>query len=77
MWRECGSLSVEEAYSLIKPFSEAKIKNALEEMNSNSAPGPDGISAAFYKTVWDKVKDPVMEMFGKFHKGGGVEPKYV
>jgi hypothetical protein len=26
MWRECGSLSVEEAYSLIKPFSEAKIK---------------------------------------------------
>jgi hypothetical protein len=40
-------------------------------MNSNSAPGPDGLSAAFYKTLWDKVKDPMMEMFGKFHKGGG------
>jgi hypothetical protein len=69
MWRDSGSLSLEEADSLIKPFFESKIKNALEEMNSNSAPGLDGLTATFYKAFWEQVKDPVMEMFGKFHKG--------
>jgi hypothetical protein len=49
MCRESGSLSVEEADSVLEPFSEAEIKIALEEMNSNLAPGPDGLSTAFYK----------------------------
>jgi hypothetical protein len=69
MWREIGSLYVEEADSLIKPFSKAEIKNALEEMNSNSAPSLDGLSAAFYKTFCDKVKGPMVEMFEKNYKG--------
>jgi hypothetical protein len=69
MWGDSRSLSVEEANSLRKPFSEAEIKNALKEMNSNSAPGPDGLSAAFYKSFWDKVKGPVVEMFEKFYMG--------
>jgi hypothetical protein len=38
-------------------------------MSSNSTPDPDGLSTAFYKALWDKVKDHVMEMFGNFHKG--------
>jgi hypothetical protein len=38
-------------------------------MNSNSAPGPDGLSATFYKSFYDKVKGPVVEMFEKFYKG--------
>jgi hypothetical protein len=29
MWSETGSLSVEEAYSLIRPFSEEEIKKML------------------------------------------------
>jgi hypothetical protein len=69
MWRESGSLSLEEVDNLIKPFSKSEIKNALEKMNSNSAPSPDGLTAAFYKVFWDKVKDPMFEMFEKIHKG--------
>jgi hypothetical protein len=69
MWGDSRSLSVEEADSLRKPFSEAEIKNALKEMNSNSAPGPDGLSAAFYKSFWDKVKGPVVKMFEKLYMG--------
>jgi hypothetical protein len=38
-------------------------------MNSNSAPGPNGLTAAFYKTFWEKVKGPVIEMFDSFYKG--------
>jgi hypothetical protein len=68
LWGEVGYLSLEEADSLIKPFFEEEIKNALEEMNSNSAPGPDGLFAAFYKTFWDKVKSSIIEMFGKFYR---------
>jgi hypothetical protein len=76
MWRDYGSLSIEEADKLVKPFSEAEIKEALDEMNSSSAPGPDRLSTAFYKSFWDNVKGPVMEIFEDFYKGGGgVESK--
>jgi hypothetical protein len=71
MWRDFGSLSTEEAEALVKPFSEKEIKEALEEMNPNSAPGPDGLNVTFYKTFWESVKGPMMEMFGDFFKGGG------
>jgi hypothetical protein len=54
MWIDFGSLSMEEAISLIEPFSESKIKNALEEIKSNSATGPDGSTAFFYKSFWNK-----------------------
>jgi hypothetical protein len=69
LWRDYVSLSREEADNLVKPFSEAEIKDALEEMNPNLAPGPDGLSVAFYKSFWDKVKGPLMEMFENFFKG--------
>jgi hypothetical protein len=42
LWSEVGCLSAEEAESLVKPFSKKEIKEALDEMNPNSAPGPDG-----------------------------------
>jgi hypothetical protein len=69
MWRDSGSLSTEEAERLIKSFSELEIKEALDEMNPNSALGPDGLNAAFYKSFWDKVKDTVIEMFENFCEG--------
>jgi hypothetical protein len=67
MWIDFGSLSMEEAISLIEPFSESKIKNALEEIKSNSATGPDGSTAFFYKSFWNKWR--LVEMFGKFYNG--------
>jgi hypothetical protein len=50
-------------------FSEREIKEALEEMNPNLAPGPDGLTMAFYKTFWESVKGPMMEMFKDFSRG--------
>jgi hypothetical protein len=49
MWVGSMSLSMEEANSLIEHFSESKIKSALDEIKSNSAPGPDGLPSFFYK----------------------------
>jgi Mg/Co/Ni transporter MgtE len=48
-WENFGSLSEQEADSLIKPFSEKEIKEALNDMKTNSAPGLDGLPAEFYK----------------------------
>jgi hypothetical protein len=39
-------------------FSEKDIKEALNEMKSNSAHGPDGLFASFFKVFWDQVKEP-------------------
>lgn len=36
-------------------------------MDSNSAPGPDGIPAGFYKRIWHKIREVVVEMFSKLH----------
>jgi hypothetical protein len=38
-WENCGSLSEQEADSLVKPFSEKEIKEALDDMKTNSALG--------------------------------------
>jgi hypothetical protein len=42
-------LSEQKGYDLIKLFTEQDSKLALDDMKSNSAPGPDGLPAEFYK----------------------------
>jgi hypothetical protein len=69
-WENCGSLSEHEADSLVKPFSEKEIKEALDDMKTNSALGPNGLPAKFYKYFWEKIKNPMLEMFERFHRGG-------
>jgi hypothetical protein len=60
-------LSGLEAESLIKLFSEQEIKAALDDIKTNSAPGPDGLPVEFYKCFSDQVREPVMKMFKKFY----------
>jgi hypothetical protein len=64
-----GCLSAEEANLSVHPFSEKEIKEVLDEMNPNSAPGPDGFTVNFYITFWEKIKEHVMEMFDEFLEG--------
>jgi hypothetical protein len=46
-WESEGSLS--EATILVEPFTEKEIKNALDDMNTSSTHGPDGLPVEFYK----------------------------
>jgi hypothetical protein len=48
-WENFGSLSEQAADILIEPFSEKEIKEALNDIKTNSAPGLDGLPAEFYK----------------------------
>ncbi|CAH9084787.1 unnamed protein product [Cuscuta epithymum] len=38
---------------LIGDFSDNEFKEALSEMHSDKAPGPDGLNPAFYKRFWE------------------------
>ncbi|OQU88913.1 hypothetical protein SORBI_3002G120601, partial [Sorghum bicolor] len=66
-WSSQEVLSEEEANELIKPFSVSEIEAALKDMDSNSAPGPDGLPAGFYKKMWPHIGETVVEMFNKLH----------
>jgi hypothetical protein len=48
-WDVEGSLSADEATTLIKPFTKKEIKDALDDMKSNTAPRPDGLPVELYK----------------------------
>jgi hypothetical protein len=66
-WTNQETLSDEEANELIQPFTVEEIEAALKDMDSNSAPRPDGLPAGFYKKMWPIIKDVIFEMFNKLH----------
>lgn len=57
-------LSQEQHNTLVAPFVEEKIKNALFMMHSSKALGLDGFHAAFYKKYWSIVgKDVTVYLY--------------
>jgi hypothetical protein len=42
--------------SLTKEVTQQEIKEALDQMNPDKAPGPDGFTARFYQQSWDIIK---------------------
>jgi hypothetical protein len=69
-WEVEGSLSADEASTLIESFTEKEIKDTLVDMKSNIALGPDGPPVEFYKCFWEQAKSHALEMFEKLHKRG-------
>lgn len=41
----------EQRDDLCKPLSLSEIKNCIQQLSNNKAPGPDGFNAEFYKTT--------------------------
>jgi hypothetical protein len=48
------------------PFSELEIKEAVDDMPADKAPGPDGFSIAFVRSCWDIIKDDLMKVINAF-----------
>jgi hypothetical protein len=46
-----------------------KQKNAVQHMNRNSAPGPDGFGPGFFSAAWDTVSGKVMNFVEAFASG--------
>ncbi|KAL0295088.1 UNVERIFIED_CONTAM: hypothetical protein Scaly_3110000 [Sesamum calycinum] len=62
-------ISEDEATLISSPVHRQEIKEALFDINEDSAPGPDGFSSGFYKASWavtgDDVCRAVMEFFNR------------
>jgi hypothetical protein len=69
VWDDQGHLDEREVERLLEAFSKKEIKDTLDDMKVNSAPGPDGFTVSFFKSFWEQLKGPVMKMFNKFHRG--------
>jgi len=54
---------------LTAPFTVSEAKAAVQQMNRNSAPGPDGFGPGFYSAAWDTVVDKVMSFIEAFAAG--------
>lgn len=52
-------ISLVQRANICKPISSLEIKEAMQGIGGDKAPGPDGFSSQFYKDNWDIVKDDV------------------
>ena len=57
------TLSEEDKESCKGPMTEKETTKALNEIDNNKSPGPDGLPGEFYKHFWDILKKPLTELF--------------
>lgn len=54
-------ISAEESSQVDKPLSVEELAMAVGSLQNNKTPGPDGLTAEFYKYFWDKLSEPLLE----------------
>jgi hypothetical protein len=69
IWEGARRVSSEDNDMLLQPFLEQEIEDTIKDLKSNTAPGPDGFSVAFYKCFLDKVKPLIKEMMDDLAEG--------
>ncbi|KAJ3687618.1 hypothetical protein LUZ61_016782 [Rhynchospora tenuis] len=55
--------------SLSTPFTESEIRQAIKDLPSGKASGPDGFPIEFYKNFWEIIGNDIMEAFNAFYQG--------
>ncbi|KAK3020531.1 hypothetical protein RJ639_046220 [Escallonia herrerae] len=64
------SVSEEDNRMLCAMPSQQEISKAINHMGSNKVPGPDGMTAMFYKTYWKTIKRDVINSVTSFFSSG-------
>ena len=64
-------LSEDSISRLDKVFTAQEVKEALEQMNPNKAPVPDGMSACFYQKYWPVVGSDITRITLQWLNGEG------
>ncbi|GJR16323.1 RNA-directed DNA polymerase, eukaryota, reverse transcriptase zinc-binding domain protein [Tanacetum coccineum] len=57
-------------YGMVRPISDAEIKNAMFGIEDSKAPGPDGYTSRFYKSAWSIVGKDVCQAVKEFFTSG-------
>jgi hypothetical protein len=52
-----------------------ELHNIIKEMRSNASPGPDGLSAVFYKSAWSWVSGDVHKLVTDFYNSAFMTPE--
>ncbi|KAL5541335.1 hypothetical protein UlMin_044595 [Ulmus minor] len=65
-----GSISVERAEWLERPFEEEEIKKAVFGCDREKSPGPDGFTGGFFQDCWDFLKDDIVKVLEEFYLNG-------
>jgi hypothetical protein len=61
-------ISVEENEILTAAFTEKEVWEAVDQMERNKAPGPDGFPAEFYQRFWRILKLDLMALFHQLYE---------
>ena len=62
-------LASSQLAQLSNPFTIDEIKAVVWGLNSEGAPGPDGIPIFFYKNCWDTIAPELMQLMNDLHAG--------
>lgn len=63
-------LSASQVDTLLKPFSQNEVKEAMFSMKPNKSPGPDGIPPGALQKLWHIVGDEISQATRNFLEGG-------
>jgi hypothetical protein len=74
--KEIGVRRVDMNNDLIRGFTPEEVKCALEAIGDLKAPGPDGMTAVFYKRFWDMVGPQVMHEVLEVLNGGAMPKRW-
>ncbi|MCH80186.1 LINE-1 reverse transcriptase like, partial [Trifolium medium] len=70
------TLSDDDNFSLIAPFSIIEVREAIWSSDGNKCPGPDGFNFNFIKACWEIIKGDIMDFLHEFH-GSAHLPKAI
>ena len=62
-----ASLDEFDRFSLEREFDREEIIAALQEVEGDKAPDPDGFALAFFQKCWCVIEEDVMAFFADFH----------
>ncbi|WVZ79230.1 hypothetical protein U9M48_026834 [Paspalum notatum var. saurae] len=69
IWRDRGKVREEQNSMLNKQFSMEELEEAVKDMKTNTASGPDGWSVGFFKIFWPELRKDFLEMLNELHEG--------
>uniref|UniRef100_A0A670IIA8 Reverse transcriptase domain-containing protein n=1 Tax=Podarcis muralis TaxID=64176 RepID=A0A670IIA8_PODMU len=66
------TITEEERLQLNKPISIEEVQNAIKKMKIGKAPGPDGLSAKYYKVLGNQLSPALCDTMNNILKGGKI-----
>ena len=61
--------------NLLSPITEDEVYDAINTSFNGRAPGPDGISNEFYKTMFPCIKRDLIQLFNFYLNNGNISSK--